>query len=74
VARKLEHARNYTLSADDISRILREKRGKGLVKRSIAMQKADLVMKKNAALELGDEAAAAQCDPFHPPASPCNLG
>lgn len=60
MAHKLEQARNYTLSAEDISRILREKQKKGLVKRSIAMQKADLVMKKNAALELGDDAAAAQ--------------
>ena len=64
VARKLQQARNYTLSADDIGRILKEKREKGLVKRSLAMMKADLVLKRNAALEAGDDAAAALCAPY----------
>lgn len=66
VARKLQQARNYTLSADDIGRILKEKREKGLVKRSLAMMKADLVLKRNAALEVGDDAAAAQCASLPP--------
>jgi hypothetical protein len=64
VVHKLDNARNYTLSSADISRIVQEKREKGLVKRSLAMQKAELTLARNAAAEIGDAHAEAKCGPL----------
>lgn len=58
---KLQAARNYTLSSEDIGRIVREKREKGLVKRSLAHHKAELILALNAAREVGDTDAEARC-------------
>ena len=61
VQNRLRAARDYTLSSADIGRLVREKRAKGLARRSAVQQKADLTMALEAAREAGDEAAAAKC-------------
>ena len=64
VQNRLRAARDYTLSSADIGRLVREKRAKGLARRSAVQQKADLTMALEAAREAGDEAAAAKYAPM----------
>ena len=61
VKHNLDGAREYTLSSADIERIVRDKREKGLVKRSLAQQRADLALQLKAAQEQGDEDTEAKC-------------
>lgn len=54
---QLQGARDYTLTAADINRIVRDKKAKGLVKKSLVSQRAELILERQAAEERGDEEA-----------------
>ena len=54
---QLQAARDYTLTATDISHIIRDKKAKGLVKKSLVSQRADLLLERKAAEEHGDKEA-----------------
>lgn len=54
---QLQAARDYTLTATDINHIIRDKKAKGLVKKSLASQRAELLLERKAAGERGDKEA-----------------
>lgn len=57
VQAQLQFARDYTLSVEDINRIVRDRKAKGLVKKPLSVQRAELILERQAAEERGDEAA-----------------
>lgn len=57
VQAQLQFAREYTLSAEDINRIVRDRKAKGLVKKPLNAQRAELILERQAAQERGDEKA-----------------
>jgi len=61
VQSQLQFAREYTLSADDINRIVRDRKAKGLVKKPLNSQRAELILERQAAEERGDEEALLRC-------------
>lgn len=61
VKAQLEFAKSYTLSADDINRIVQQRKAKGLLKKPLNTQRVELLMAKKAAEESGDEAALQRC-------------
>jgi hypothetical protein len=63
VQKQLEFAHSYTLSAEDISRIVRARKAKGLLKKPLNQQRAELLMAKRAAEDAGDEATLQRCAP-----------
>jgi hypothetical protein len=61
VKAQLGFAKSYTLSADDISRIVQQRKAKGLLKKPLNTQRVELLMRKRAAEEAGDEATLERC-------------
>lgn len=61
VKAQLEFAKRYTLSADDINRIVQQRKAKGLLRKPLNTQRVELLMAKRAAEEANDEAAIQRC-------------
>lgn len=61
VKAQLGYAKSYTLSTDDINRIIQQRKAKGLLKKPLNTQRVELLMAKRAAEEAGDEAAITRC-------------
>eukprot|EP00892_Ulva_mutabilis_P000645 jgi/Ulvmu1/10581/UM065_0035.1 len=57
VQAQLQFARDYILSAEDINRIVRDRKAKGLVKKPLNAQRAELILERQAAQERGDDEA-----------------
>ena len=57
VKAQLEYAKSYTLSAEDINRIVQQRKAKGLLRKPLNTQRVELLMAKRAAEEAKDEAA-----------------